>query len=90
MSTWHMAETIQLQQADFSFLFWLDYGRVREVPAVIAQRLLAHDLVRPSEPMLGAQVAGRTACFITVSELGRDLLVAVCEGRDSRFLMIDP
>jgi len=74
-----------LQQEDITYLFWLDYGRVKELPAVVAQRLIAHRLVCETTAMKGAQVVGHQALYLTVSQDGIYLIETIRHGRDGRF-----
>ncbi|WP_147281762.1 hypothetical protein [Dyella solisilvae] len=77
-------------QEDVSFLFWLDYGRVRQMPVLIADRLLSFRLVHRVEPMHGAHVPDRGDLSIDVSALGHELMAAVRNGLDPRFRMPEP
>ena len=74
-----------LQQEDITYLFWLGYGRIRQLPACIADRLLAHGLVHETTALRGAQVMGRTTVFLQVSQDGVYLIETIRDGRDGRF-----
>jgi hypothetical protein len=80
-----MSHTEELVQEDISYLFWLDYGRVREIPVLIADRLISHRLVQQVGPLQGAHVPEHGELYIGVSESGRELIIAISKGLDDRF-----
>ena len=80
-----MPQVTSLQQEDVAYLFWLDYGRVKELPAVVAQRLIAHRLVSETTALKGAQVVGHQALYLTVSQDGIYLIEMIRSGREGRF-----
>lgn len=80
-----MSHSEELIQEDVAYLFWLDYGRVREIPVLVADRLLANHLVQRVGPLQGAYVPERGPLNIAVSEVGRSLMAAIRDGLDERF-----
>jgi len=80
-----MTQRPSLQQEGVTHLFWLDYGRVNDLPAVVAQRLIAHRLVCETTAMKGAQVIGRKAQYLTIFQDGIYLIETIRDGREGRF-----
>ena len=80
-----MSQSKSLQQEDITYLFWLEYGRLRELPSFVADRLLTHGLVCEAVPLKGAQVMGRASTFVQVSQDGLYLIETIRDGRERRF-----
>ena len=85
LRTADVTEGKSLQQEDVTYLFWLDYGRVKELPVAVAARLIAHGLVCETTALKGAQVIGQQTVFLTISQDGVYLLEMVRDGRNRRF-----